>query len=385
MKEFFNVTELDKVLEYAADFASVSAETVPLAEARGRVLAEEIRSDADLPGFSRATMDGYAVRAKSTFGASEANPAYLELRGTIAMGETPDFSIGHGEAARISDALRGELADAFPMRPHRCAECELVFLHPYFDAEGERDFYRHAFRRIYHGDAYDLEAFHERGGSEARRRVEALSARGLLRGRVLEVGSATGYFLEAAAQAPEVAEASGAEPDEAQRGFARERGIATRASLEDFAGERFDLIALFHVLEHLRDPVAVLRDLAARLRPGGALAVEVPNLDDALLGAYRIPEFERFYWHPAHACYFSRETLARAARAAGLDARVEPLQRYTLSNHLHWAVRRAPGGQRWLEGLLSPETERAYAADLCRSFRCDTLWMIARPAGQGAR
>ena len=119
MKEFFNVTELDKVLEYAADFAPVSTETVPLAEARGRVLAEEIRSDADLPGFSRATMDGYAVRARSTFGATEANPAYLELRGTIAMGETPDFSIGHGEAARISTGgMLPEGADGVVMIEH---------------------------------------------------------------------------------------------------------------------------------------------------------------------------------------------------------------------------------------------------------------------------
>jgi molybdopterin molybdotransferase len=47
-------------------------------------------------------MDGYGVRAVSTFGASEANPAYLTVKGTVAMGAKPAFSIGPGEAARIS-------------------------------------------------------------------------------------------------------------------------------------------------------------------------------------------------------------------------------------------------------------------------------------------
>ena len=47
-------------------------------------------------------MDGYAVRAASTFGASEGNPAYLNIVGTIAMGEAPTFSIKPGEAAKIS-------------------------------------------------------------------------------------------------------------------------------------------------------------------------------------------------------------------------------------------------------------------------------------------
>ena len=68
----------------------------------GRILASDIIADVDLPGFARSTMDGYGVRAASTFGASEANPAYLSVKGTVAMGEKPVFSIGPGEAAGIS-------------------------------------------------------------------------------------------------------------------------------------------------------------------------------------------------------------------------------------------------------------------------------------------
>lgn len=102
MKEFFKVTDLEQVLEYKSDFPVVATEEVPLGDTAGRVLAADIVSDIDLPDFPRSTMDGYAVRASSTFGASEGNPAYLSIKGTVAMGESPDLSIGPGEAVRIS-------------------------------------------------------------------------------------------------------------------------------------------------------------------------------------------------------------------------------------------------------------------------------------------
>ncbi|MDM8553094.1 molybdopterin molybdotransferase MoeA [Desulfobacterales bacterium HSG2] len=102
MKAFFKVTDLNRVLEYIPEFPPVGTEEIPLSDTFGRVLASDIVSDADLPDFVRATMDGYAVRAASTFGASEGNPAYLTVMGTVAMGDSPDFSIGPGECARIS-------------------------------------------------------------------------------------------------------------------------------------------------------------------------------------------------------------------------------------------------------------------------------------------
>jgi molybdopterin molybdotransferase len=101
MKEFFKVTKLSKVLAYASDFSCVATEEVPLLDATERVLAGDIISGYDLPGFSRSTMDGYAVSGSSTFGATEGNPAYLTIVGSVAMGQSPDFSIGLGEACRI--------------------------------------------------------------------------------------------------------------------------------------------------------------------------------------------------------------------------------------------------------------------------------------------
>jgi molybdopterin molybdotransferase len=102
MKEFFKVKTIDEVLQHTGDFARMQTEKVVLIHSVGRVLAEDIQADIDLPDFPRATMDGFAVRGSSTFGASEGNPAYLTIKGTVAMGESTHLSVGAGEAVRIS-------------------------------------------------------------------------------------------------------------------------------------------------------------------------------------------------------------------------------------------------------------------------------------------
>ncbi|MDY0374465.1 MAG: molybdopterin molybdotransferase MoeA [Desulfobacterium sp.] len=102
MKSFFKVRTLKQVMALVDTFDPVEQETVSIDEAVFRVLGQTIAADQDLPGFRRSTMDGYAVRAESTFGASESNPAWLTLAQTIPMGKVPDFALLPGEAARIS-------------------------------------------------------------------------------------------------------------------------------------------------------------------------------------------------------------------------------------------------------------------------------------------
>lgn len=102
MKDFFNVMSLEAVLNLRDRFVRLPVEQVPLSAAHGRILASSLVSDADLPDFPRATMDGYAVSASSTFGASSGSPAWLTLAGSVAMGEAPSFEVGPGRAARIA-------------------------------------------------------------------------------------------------------------------------------------------------------------------------------------------------------------------------------------------------------------------------------------------
>ncbi|MCK5311825.1 MAG: molybdopterin molybdotransferase MoeA [Desulfobacteraceae bacterium] len=119
MDHFFNVKTLDQVMENLSAFPCVGTEVVSVTDATSRILAEDITASLDIPGFRRATMDGYAVVSKSTFGATESNPAWLEIAGQVNMGETPAFSLKSGFAAKISTGgMLPEGADSVVMIEH---------------------------------------------------------------------------------------------------------------------------------------------------------------------------------------------------------------------------------------------------------------------------
>jgi len=91
-------------------------ERVALRDARGRVLAERIDAALDVPGFDRAAMDGYAVRAEDTVGAGEADPVALAVAGAVHPGEEPDCTVTPGTAVEISTgAVLPPNADAVVM------------------------------------------------------------------------------------------------------------------------------------------------------------------------------------------------------------------------------------------------------------------------------
>ncbi|MGD8351549.1 MAG: molybdopterin molybdotransferase MoeA [Nitrospirota bacterium] len=92
---------------------------VPVTEAFGRVLACEAVSPEDLPGFSRSTMDGFAVSSADTFGATETAPAYVSVSGEVPMGRSPELELSRGQAARISTGgMLPSGADAVVMLEH---------------------------------------------------------------------------------------------------------------------------------------------------------------------------------------------------------------------------------------------------------------------------
>lgn len=101
MKEFFKVKTSDEVLAIINEFPVGPAEEISLKEGTGRILAEPIISPEDMPPFSRSTMDGYAVRARDTFGSSESMPALLTVAGSVEMGEPPSRALSGGQANRI--------------------------------------------------------------------------------------------------------------------------------------------------------------------------------------------------------------------------------------------------------------------------------------------
>jgi len=118
MPEFFNVFTPEVALRTLLDRLQkrVKTEIVPTRGALGRVTAEAVFASEHLPAFPRSTMDGYAVRARDTFGASESLPAYLEVVGEVHMGQPPDITLATGQAVvAYTGGMLADNADAVVM------------------------------------------------------------------------------------------------------------------------------------------------------------------------------------------------------------------------------------------------------------------------------
>ena len=100
-----NVVSFEEAIKITqAEFSSckIGTEKLSIYECLGRVLAEDVVSDENIPPFDRSTVDGYAVLSSDTFGAGESIPSMLSLTGEILMGEEAETALSSGECVRIS-------------------------------------------------------------------------------------------------------------------------------------------------------------------------------------------------------------------------------------------------------------------------------------------
>ena len=103
MSEFFTVRTPEEAQSLLEDHfhPTVQAERIDTCDALDRILAETLTSPQDLPNFVRSTMDGYAVNAEDTYGASPGLPALLDVTGEVPMGQATTLELGVGEAALV--------------------------------------------------------------------------------------------------------------------------------------------------------------------------------------------------------------------------------------------------------------------------------------------
>jgi 2-polyprenyl-3-methyl-5-hydroxy-6-metoxy-1,4-benzoquinol methylase len=200
----------------------------------------------------------------------------------------------------------------------------------------------------------------------------------LIRGKVVaDIGCGAGSFLDLVKG---MADATlGIEPAQGYHVAVRSKGHTVFPSCADAAGEwrgRVDVGVCFSVIEHVDDPVALLREIRALLRPGGTLLVSTPNLRDWLLELLPA-EYGAFFYRTVHTWYFdhsSLETLSRAAGFTGCEAR--SVHRFDLSNALLWLRDRRPTGLGAVG--VSPVVNAAFAEWLEREGRADYLYATLR-------
>jgi len=201
----------------------------------------------------------------------------------------------------------------FALIYYQCERCGLVFQSAEQSQAGDPAFYAETYRKIYQNSEMptpkDLWVQEKRAAHLVMlvRKVLPESPK-----RLLDIGASTGTLL-AAFQKAFGSQAVGVEPGDAYRAHAEGRGLAMVGSLEQLfeqKPERFDLVSLIHVMEHLPEPVETLRRIRKELlSPDGLLLVEVPN----------------FYAHDsyelAHLSCFTPHTLKTVLSQAGFDVK----------------------------------------------------------------
>lgn len=119
--EFFFVQPVADALQLVFNHwrPALQTETISTYSALSRMVACDIVSPEAIPSFRKSTMDGYAVRAKDTHGASQSLPIYFKVVGHVAMGQAPEVAIGSGEAVHIhTGGMLPSSADAVVMVEH---------------------------------------------------------------------------------------------------------------------------------------------------------------------------------------------------------------------------------------------------------------------------
>ncbi len=153
--------------------------------------------------------------------------------------------------------------------------------------------------------------------------------------------------------------------------------VRLEKSIDDFEGE-FDLVTMFHVLEHIPHQVPVLKSIRQKLHPNGRLIVEVPHAEDFLIKDLDLKAFHRFTFWSEHLVLHTRKSLEAVLFAAGFDrVSVLPYQRYGFTNHLHWLREGKPGGHEHYRHLYDGELDGTYRKYLENNFKCDTLIAVA--------
>lgn len=259
----------------------------------------------------------------------------------------------------------GKVRDNSSLEIMECTSCGLVFLSSF----------SHISDRFYHDSGMhktkiDVEQWVMETKNDDKRRFDYL--KNLIKNKsLLDFGCGTGNFLMMAKDV--ASNVAGIEPEIALKSHFKKQGLKIFRDINRVS-DSFDIITLFHVLEHIPDPRSILKNIVKKLKKGGQIIIEVPNSDDALLTLYKCKAFSKFTYWACHLFLFNESTLVKLTEQVGLKTSfITQVQRYPLSNHLYWLARGRPGGHTIWNYLDSLELNEAYKKQLSEKKACDTI------------
>ena len=212
-----------------------------------------------------------------------------------------------------------------------CKSCGMIFINPQPTPAAMLDFYVNHYRKFYESMATPTLEYIAKGPFQARADFVVGALRDVIRidqpkrpnlpkatQTMLDIGCSEGTLLKTFGESFPTFECYGLEPDANFAQFASKNSNAKKVVATDFESffaaneQRYDLVTLTHVLEHILDPIEILTSIRNVLQPGGHFYVEVPNvMDPEALGLGNL--------HIGHVMSFSPQTLKLVLAKAGFE------------------------------------------------------------------
>jgi len=263
----------------------------------------------------------------------------------------------------------GSVRDNPKIKILECEDCGLVYLSSVNHIDN--DHYENS--GMHDGESPDINAWLKETATDDERRYQFLKEK-LINSRVLDFGCGAGGFLERAQKT--ATKVAGVELESALQPSFNDRRLSVYSNLQSVidSGEKYNLISVFHVVEHLSNPITVLKDLAQLLEKDGEIIVEVPSSNDVLLTLYNNVPFQNFTYWSQHLFLFNTATIQMLIKKSGLKVNwTKHIQRYPLSNHLYWLSKGELGGHKKWSFLNSIELNRQYEQQLAAIGMTDTI------------
>jgi 2-polyprenyl-3-methyl-5-hydroxy-6-metoxy-1,4-benzoquinol methylase len=190
---------------------------------------------------------------------------------------------------------------------------------------------------------------------------------------VLDFGCGYGEFLSEIKKKNFCKEAHGIEIRHEVRDKLKQRKIFFYTDIEKI-DRKYDVITMFHVLEHLPNPIEILKKLKRILKKNGKLIIEVPSCNDLLLRDKNLQNFRNFYMWSEHLIIFSENLLYKILKKSGFkNIKINHYQRYGMANHLSWFAFDEPASVKFYNDFRIIKSETKYKKLLEQKKQTDTL------------
>jgi len=263
----------------------------------------------------------------------------------------------------------------------KCQNCSHIQLSPIPIIKEEKQFYNKNLQQKNIRDVVSIKKSYEKMIEDTKRRVNLVSKFTPKKGRVLEIGSGHGFFLEMMRK--KGFEMTGIEVSKEKQKILKKVTKVKVFSININENNPeigfFDTIVFFHVLEHMREPIDFLNKCKKLLKPEGKIIVEVPNCNDFQLKLNR--KYSEFYWQRAHISYFTPKILKKVFQKNYFkDIKIIGVQRYSIENLFNWKLTNKPQIENPTYNLGKDYNwiESFYKEKLEKSFKCDTIIAIAK-------